>query len=87
MKIHRRPWTRYCTDRHPIATGRCLQPLPLTTASVTGVDVFCFSLRAGRYALLVKPINYTLCSVNIALFGSSSYHLGRKINADYIEKK
>lgn len=41
----------------------------------------------SRYALLVKPINYTLCSVNIALFGSSSYHLGRKINADYIEKK
>ncbi len=25
-----------------------------------------------------------LCSVNIALFGSSSWHLGRKINADYI---
>jgi hypothetical protein len=38
-----------------------------------------------RYALLVAPVNYTLCSVNVALFGSSAWHLGRKINADYIE--
>jgi len=37
-----------------------------------------------RYSLLVIPINYTLCSVNIALFTSSAWHLGRKINADYI---
>lgn len=41
----------------------------------------------SRYSLLVKPVNYTLCSVNVALFGSSAWHLGRKINADYIEKK
>lgn len=41
----------------------------------------------SRYALLVTPINYTLCSVNIALFGSSAWHLGRKINADYIQDK
>lgn len=41
----------------------------------------------SRYALLVTPINYTLCSVNIALFGSSAWHLGRKINADFIEDK
>mmetsp|Transcript_1653 Transcript_1653/g.1806 ORF Transcript_1653/g.1806 Transcript_1653/m.1806 type:complete len:287 (+) Transcript_1653:57-917(+) len=41
----------------------------------------------SRYSLLVAPINYTLCSVNIALFGSSAWHLGRKINADFIEKK
>jgi hypothetical protein len=39
-----------------------------------------------RYALLVTPVNYVLCSVNIALFGSSGYHLGRKIKADYIDK-
>lgn len=38
-----------------------------------------------RYALLVTPVNYTLCSVNLALFGSSGWHLGRKINADYIQ--
>jgi len=38
----------------------------------------------SRYALLVAPINYTLCSVNVALFGSSAWHLGRKIKADYM---
>ncbi|KAL9180245.1 hypothetical protein ACHAXT_008215 [Thalassiosira profunda] len=38
----------------------------------------------SRYALLVTPINYVLCSVNIALFGSSAWHLGRKIKADYL---
>lgn len=40
-----------------------------------------------RYALLVTPINYTLCSVNIALFLSSGWHLGRKIQADFIDPK
>ena len=38
----------------------------------------------SRYALLVTPINLLLCSVNIALFTSSAYHLGRKVNADYL---
>jgi hypothetical protein len=41
----------------------------------------------SRYSLLVTPVNYTLCSVNIALFGSSSWHLGRKVKADYIGEK
>ena len=55
--------------------------LPQYTAlTLTG---FFFS----RYALLVIPINYTLCSVNIALFLSSAWHLGRKIKADYIDEK
>lgn len=49
-----------------------------TALTLTG---FFFS----RYSLLVKPVNYTLCSVNIALFGSSGWHLGRKIKADYID--
>jgi len=40
----------------------------------------------SRYAMLVTPINYMLCSVNVALFGSSAWHLGRKIKADYIDK-
>mmetsp|Transcript_9832 Transcript_9832/g.27817 ORF Transcript_9832/g.27817 Transcript_9832/m.27817 type:complete len:302 (-) Transcript_9832:7-912(-) len=54
--------------------------LPQYTAlTLTG---FFFS----RYALLVTPINYTLMSVNIALFGSSAWHLGRKIKADYIDE-
>ena len=39
----------------------------------------------SRYALLVTPINYMLCSVNIALFASSSWHLGRKVKADYLD--
>jgi hypothetical protein len=52
--------------------------LPQYTAlTLTG---FFFS----RYSLLVNPINYALCSVNIALFVSSAWHLGRKINADYL---
>lgn len=38
----------------------------------------------SRYGLLVTPINYMLASVNVALFGSSLWHLGRKINADYL---
>ena len=29
--------------------------------------------------MLVTPINYMLCSVNVALFGSSAWHLGRKV--------
>jgi hypothetical protein len=40
-----------------------------------------------RYSLLVIPINYTLCSVNVALFLSSGWHLGRKIKADYIDEQ
>lgn len=40
----------------------------------------------SRYALLVAPINYTLCSVNVALFGSSAWHLGRKVKADFIDE-
>ena len=55
--------------------------LPQYTAlTLTG---FFFS----RYALLVTPINYTLCSVNIALFVSSAWHLGRKIKADFVDTK
>ena len=49
-----------------------------TALTLTG---FFFS----RYSLLVIPINYTLCSVNIALFVSSAWHLGRKVNADYLK--
>ena len=51
-----------------------------TALTLTG---FFFS----RYSLLVTPINYTLCSVNVALFGSSAWHLGRKISADYLTDK
>ena len=36
-------------------------------------------MHTCRYAMLVTPINYMLCSVNVALFGSSAWHLGRKV--------
>jgi hypothetical protein len=54
--------------------------LPQYTAlTLTG---FFFS----RCALLVTPINYMLCIVNVALFlGSSAWHLGRKLKADYVD--
>lgn len=39
-----------------------------------------------RYALLISPINYNLCAVNAALFGSSAWHLSRKVYADYFLK-
>lgn len=41
----------------------------------------------SRYAMLVVPLNPMLCAVNVALFGSSAWHLGRKVNADYIQDK
>lgn len=39
------------------------------------------------YALLVTPVNYMLCSVNVALLLSSGWHLGRKIHADYFKNE
>jgi hypothetical protein len=38
----------------------------------------------SRYGLVVTPINYPLTSVNVVLFLSSAWHLGRKIKADYL---
>jgi len=58
---------------------------PTDQISVAQFSALTFTgLFFSRYALLVKPINYVLCSVNIALFGSSAYHLGRKVKADYL---
>jgi hypothetical protein len=39
-----------------------------------------------RYSLLVTPVNYTLCSVNVALFLSSGWHLSRKLKADFFDQ-
>merc|ERR1712113_202643 len=36
------------------------------------------------YGLAVTPVNYPLTAVNILLFLSSAWHLGRKIKADYM---
>jgi len=38
----------------------------------------------SKYGLVVSPINYPLTSVNVLLFLSSGWHLGRKIKADYM---
>ena len=37
-----------------------------------------------RYGLVVTPINYPLTGVNVLLFLSSAWHLGRKIKADFM---
>ena len=38
----------------------------------------------SQYGLVVSPINYPLTSVNVLLFASSLWHLGRKVKADYM---
>ena len=63
--------------------NRPVENVSLTQYSALTLTGFFFS----RYAMLVTPINYLLCSVNIALFASSAWHLGRKIKADYIDDK
>merc|ERR1719330_500902 len=40
-----------------------------------------------RWSFVITPKNYNLFFVNLALASSSGYHLGRKIKADYIDKK
>jgi len=45
----------------------------------------CTGAIFSRYALAVTPVNYLLCSVNIALFASSAIILSRKVQADYID--
>jgi hypothetical protein len=30
------------------------------------------------------PVNYPLAAVNVLLFSSSAWHLGRKVKADYL---
>eukprot|EP01082_Thalassiosira_pseudonana_P012876 g12087.t1 g12087 contig6:1187405-1188441(-) len=62
---------------------RPTEKISLAQYSALTMTGFFFS----RYALLVTPINYTLCSVNVALFGSSAWHLGRKVKADFIDEK
>jgi len=59
---------------------RPIEKISLAQYSALTLTGFFFS----RYALLVTPINYMLCSVNIALFGSSAFHLIRKVNGDYV---
>merc|ERR550537_1484871 len=48
-----------------------------TALTITG-------LIFSQYGLVVTPINYPLTGVNVLLFLSSGWHLGRKIKADYL---
>merc|ERR550537_1890082 len=48
-----------------------------TALTITG-------LIFSQYGLVVTPINYPLTGVNVLLFASSAWHLGRKIKADYL---
>jgi len=56
-----------------------VEKISVATSSALTLTGFFFM----RYALLVTPINYVLCSVNVALFGSSAVHVARKVKADY----
>jgi hypothetical protein len=63
------------TDLH-----RPTDKISLTQYAALTVTGFIFS----QYGLLVTPINYPLTAVNILLFGSSAWHLGRKVKADFL---
>ena len=69
----------------------------LSTASLTDLwrptDAISLSqygaltLTAGifaKYSLLVSPVNFPLCAVNVLLFFSSGWHLTRKVHADFL---
>jgi len=40
-----------------------------------------------RWSFVITPVNYSLFLVNAVLSTSSGYHLGRKVKADYFDKK
>ena len=63
------------TDLH-----RPTDKISLTQYAALTLTGFIFTF----YGLYVTPINYPLTSVNILLFLSSAWHLGRKIKADYL---
>ena len=60
--------------------NRPTDKISLTQYSALTLTGFIFSF----YGLFVTPINYPLTCVNILLFGSSFYHLSRKVKADYM---
>merc|ERR1712106_735612 len=51
------------------------EKISLTQYAALTLTGFIFSF----YGMFVKPINYTLTAVNILLFFSSAWHLGRKM--------
>jgi len=63
------------TDLH-----RPTDKISLTQYAALTLTGFIFSF----YGLFVTPINYPLTMVNILLFCSSAWHLGRKVKADFL---
>lgn len=63
------------TDLH-----RPTDKISLTQYAALTLTGFIFTF----YGLYVTPINYPLTSVNILLFASSLWHLGRKVKADFL---
>ena len=63
------------TDLH-----RPTDKISLTQYAALTLTGFIFTF----YGLYVTPINYPLTSVNVLLCGSSAWHLGRKIKADFL---
>lgn len=58
---------------------------PVEKISVAQYSALTFTgLIFSFYGLVVTPINYPLTGVNVLLFLSSIYHLGRKLKADYL---
>jgi len=63
------------TDLH-----RPTDKISLTQYAALTLTGFIFTF----YGMYVTPINYPLTAVNILLCGSSGWHLGRKIKADFL---
>lgn len=40
-----------------------------------------------RWSFVITPVNYSLFFVNVALAGSSGYHLGRRLKWEYVDQK
>ena len=59
---------------------RPTEKISLTQYAALTLTGFIFTF----YGLYVTPINYPLTSVNVLLCGSSAWHLGRKIKADFL---
>jgi len=47
----------------------------------------CVAYFFTGFSLLMHPVNYLFASANVALLGTSLWHLGRKVKADYIDTK
>ena len=63
---------------------RLTPPLPCPALLSSSLQLTLTGAIFSRYGLVVTPINYPLTGVNVLLFATSAWHLGRKIKADYM---